>query len=1048
MNTKRIFLIFIFSLLVFNIVGQQLLKDIGQGSVSGSPSFLTDINGTLFFAADDGINGRELWKSDGTSAGTILLKDVSSGINESFLNSFINVNGTLFFVADDGINGKELWKSDGTSAGTILVKDVAAGPIGSDPIGLINVNGTLYFNADDGINGSELWKSDGTSSGTILVKDIISGPLGPFPESLTNLNGTLFFVANDGSNGVELWKSDGTSLGTIIVKDISPGINNSYPSALTNINGILYFRADNGSNGVELWKSDGTSVGTVLVKDISVGVNNSFPNEFTYSNGTIFFHADNGVNGDELWKTDGTASGTVLVKDIWQGNNGSYITYLTNLNGVLYFNATDGINDMELWKSDGTAAGTVLVQDIGPGPIPGTFEITNVNATLYIMGDNGVDGQELWTSDGTTAGTIMVKDINPGPGGSQPVGFTLSNGKVFFAADDGISGYELWSMAACSTPNQPTAIAGNTNVSAGSTVIYSVSAVPTATSYIWTLPAGYTGSSSSNSISVTIGSSNGIISVVAQNSCGASSASSILLSVPSSTVSAQVSLCQPYLFKNIKSQNFCNINGIMLIGVQNDGLWKSDGTAAGTVKINAAPQYITGPLAIHGNIAYFKSAKQIWKTDGTEAGTIMVMDIPNATSLGSLVPAGNYVFFLVSINNSVINKLWKTDGTAAGTSLVKDIDPTNSISWDPRFLFAYNNNLYFKAGNSTYGMELWKSDGTIAGTVVVRDVNPGPGDGTSSLGSYFAIYNNELYYFGGYTSSGTFSYGLWKTNGTDPGTLLVQATSYITNLTVINSLLYFFAYDVGGVTGNSIYGEELWRSDGTAPGTYMVKDIKPGSGSGISSGSQLENINGKIIFGASDGSTGIELWASDGTANGTQLLKDIYTGSQSSLGNYFISSDAINGYIYFSANDGNNGHELWVTDGTVSGTFLVLDIWPGISGSGPHFFHVFNGNLYFAAEQSSFDAELWSCGNFVGVQTLYDDNKIQIYPNPSSGIVKIKNTISLQNAKIKVFNIHSQIIFESNQFIDEIDLSNQPKGVYFIQINAENKVSNKKVIMQ
>jgi ELWxxDGT repeat protein len=596
-------------------------------------------------------------------------------------------------------------------------------------------------------------------------------------------------------------------------------------------------------------------------------------------------------------------------------------------------------------------------------------------------------------------------------------------------------------VSGCAVPNQPGAIAGNTTVNSGSIETYSTSPVVGATSYIWTLPSGYTGSSTSNSISVTIGTTNGVISVVSQNSCGLSPANSLQLSVPGSTATTQVSLCQPYLFKSIESQIFCNINGIMLIGVQYDGLWRSDGTPAGTVKINAAPQYITGPFAVLGNTAYFKSAMQIWKSDGTESGTVMVMDIPNASLLGPLVPAGNFVFFRVQFNGSIANKLWKTDGTTAGTSLVKDIDPTNSSSWDPRYLFAYNNNVYFKAGNSTYGMELWKSDGTNVGTVVVKDAVPGSGDGSYASGYAFAIYNNELYSHGG-NSSGAISYGLWKTDGTAPGTMLVKATSFMRDLTEINGLLYFYAFDQSG-----LYGEELWRSDGTPAGTYMVKDIKLGSGSGVSSGSKLENINGKIVFGASDGTTGIELWASDGTAGGTQLLKDIFPGTSGSLGNYFMASDAINGYIYFGADNGTVGRELWATDGTSSGTFLVSDIWQGINGSSPWGFHIFNGNLYYTV-YGNFDNSLWSCGNFVGIQKIQDNQTVSIYPNPSSGIFKIKSDELLKDTSVKIYNTQGQTIFESKRFISEIDLSNQPKGIYFIQIKSEYKIVTKKIILQ
>jgi len=115
------------------------------------------------------------------------------------------VNGTLFFSASDGTNGTELWKSNGTEAGTVLVKDIYYPGGSSSPVYLTDVNGVLFFRANDGTNGIELWKSDGTEDGTVLVKDIYPGASGSSPLFLTDANGTLFFSANDGTHGAELW---------------------------------------------------------------------------------------------------------------------------------------------------------------------------------------------------------------------------------------------------------------------------------------------------------------------------------------------------------------------------------------------------------------------------------------------------------------------------------------------------------------------------------------------------------------------------------------------------------------------------------------------------------------------------------------------------------------------------------------------------------------------------------------------------------------------------------------------------------------------------
>ena len=105
-----------------------LLRDIFPGAsssitVTTVPQSIPTVNGIVYFPADDGVHGLELWKSDGTSAGTTMVKDINPGSGNSFPTSLTNFNGTLFFAANDGVHGKELWRSNGTAVGTVLVKN-------------------------------------------------------------------------------------------------------------------------------------------------------------------------------------------------------------------------------------------------------------------------------------------------------------------------------------------------------------------------------------------------------------------------------------------------------------------------------------------------------------------------------------------------------------------------------------------------------------------------------------------------------------------------------------------------------------------------------------------------------------------------------------------------------------------------------------------------------------------------------------------------------------------------------------------------------------
>jgi len=430
-------------------IGTKLVRP--PGTRGSDPSYeVVDVRGITFFVSDDGSGmGHELWKSDGTSSGTVLVKDINPGGRGSSPHNLTNVGGTLYFSASGGTSGHELWMSDGTSTGTVLVKDIRPGGGSSGPDWLTNVGGTLYFSANDGTRGYELWRSDGTSSGTVLVSNVHPGAAGSLPSRLLDVGGTLFFHADDGMHGRELWKSDGTSNGTVLVRDISDrGDGIGYFDEMVSVSGVIYFAADDAIVGRELWKSDGTSTGTVIVKDVFPEGQGSYPYGFEKIGGTLYFSADHPASGRELWKSDGTSSGTVLVKDIDLGYPSSYPGYLTNVGGTLLFKARDATNGSELWRSDGTNTGTMLVKDIAPGQDDSAPRmLVNVGGVLYFSATDRIKGYELWTSDGTTIGTVQF-DILPGEQASVPSPLVNVNGALYFTADDGRTGREPWIVPA------------------------------------------------------------------------------------------------------------------------------------------------------------------------------------------------------------------------------------------------------------------------------------------------------------------------------------------------------------------------------------------------------------------------------------------------------------------------------------------------------------------------------------------------------------------------------------------------------------------------
>jgi len=463
-----------------------LVADINKSptsSASSDPQHLVSIGETLYFTADDGVNGRELWKTDGTAQGTVLVKDIQPGNSGSSPGWLTAVGNTLFFTADDGVHGRELWRSDGTEAGTVLVKDIRTGSTGSGAQEFTLLNSTLFFIADNGVNGSELWKSDGTTQGTTLVKDIAVGSNSSAPYFLHAAGASLFFWADSNFNFSSaqlnrvLWKSDGTTAGTVMVRNIRLPTNPTAASQLFSSIGDTYYfvvnEAPGSNNNLGLWKSDGTSTGTVRVRQFATGFGNAV-SQLTAVGDTLFFSAKDTTTAT-LWKSDGTFSGTVKVKT--SGRYPWYPSSLAAIGSMLYFRAYDSTNGLELWRSDGTDAGTQLVKDIWPGTngsgsTTSDWALKAIGGTLYFAAENGSSGVELWRSDGTTDGTQLVRDIRPGAATAWPIGLTAAGSRLYFNADDGRQGRELWSLRSPPTTVRLSTTEVAENLAVGTTVGY------------------------------------------------------------------------------------------------------------------------------------------------------------------------------------------------------------------------------------------------------------------------------------------------------------------------------------------------------------------------------------------------------------------------------------------------------------------------------------------------------------------------------------------------------------------------------------------------
>lgn len=686
-------------------------------------------NNQLIFLAEDNAGRAQIWKSDGTTNGTSVVKSVDT---EFGIFEFIVFKNLLYFVANDGTSGRELWQSDGTAEGTKLFADLAPGNAGINPSNLKVAGNTLFFIATDASNGYELWRSEGTPASTQLLKDIRPGTAGSSPYNFRSANNLLFFLANDGVNGVELWKSDGTATGTQLIKDIFAGSDSAFrnvPFQSTNSNAYFFFVANDSQLGKGLWRTDGTPQGTLRLKDIALGANDSGPTELAASQNEAYFVTQDGVNGLELWKTDGTIQGTQILTQLNAKGAGSSPNRLMVLKNQLIFSAKTETEGFELWKSDGTAAGTQLVKDIFPGTGSSNFALNLIyKDQVFFTAENKQQNRQIWKSDGTSEGTALLKNFNESGGGSSTEGMAVLKDKLIFNAFRLEEGEELW-------------ISDGTE--AGNKVLKDINPVGQSLPLI-PFPPVILGDSL-----LFFQAHDGITGTELWKTNGTAQGTSLVANIRPVDENPN--------FFNFHISMMTKVGDRMFFAADDNfngkELWITDGTGVGTRLIkDIAPGFSSSNpnngIAFKGQLFFLandrSSGFELWKSDGTEAGTVLVKDI--AIGSTSAFPGGftihnDELYFVVNEAGPENNGLWETDGSSEGTTRVAPaLGNTLSFLRQP---FSFGSYLYFSSDDGVHGQELWRSDGTDIGTAMLLDLNKGS---ASSEPEFFTPYKKDLYF--------------------------------------------------------------------------------------------------------------------------------------------------------------------------------------------------------------------------------------------------------------------------------------------------------------
>jgi LPXTG-site transpeptidase (sortase) family protein len=439
-----------------------MVTDIYGGDLSSNPKALTAFGNMLFFYATER-RGEKFYMTVPPYNSVVKISDIQAGNEGVTPEEIAIIDKTVFFTAQDGTNGVELWKTEPPYNTAYQVANINQGG-SSYPKYFKTIGTTLFFSATDGKTGYELWKTAPPYTSATQVADLLTGGGSSNPHSPATIGWTLFFVAINGT-GREVWKSEPpyNAEKTVMVSNIDKGGD---PSAdhLTPIDTTLLFTArESKTKPFFVWKSEPpyTPDTTVTVNDLESEIIGADPNDLIPLGSTLYYSAFTFTSGNELHMThppyDTTT--TFRVADIYPGYTStihpipfsSNPAGLTPIGSTMLFSARDAKNGYQLWKTDPPYDddATVTVRAINPAGDSNPHNLTAIGASLYFTADDGVYGKELWRCDPPYVAytTNMLADVNVGRDSSDPAEMTAIGSSLFFSADDGVNGRELWRIS-------------------------------------------------------------------------------------------------------------------------------------------------------------------------------------------------------------------------------------------------------------------------------------------------------------------------------------------------------------------------------------------------------------------------------------------------------------------------------------------------------------------------------------------------------------------------------------------------------------------------
>lgn len=814
--------------------------------------------------------------------------------------------GAILYFRGTTELGSELWWAN-TDGAVQPVRDLAPLEASSTPQWIQPLgNGVLFFPAT--LTPPQLWYTNGSDAGTIRL---------PAPGALSSgpalqWNGRVYFVTASGA----WWSTDGTPEGTTP----APAMLDSTTAAAATVPGGIFYTTDS-AEGSRLHFYNGAENRTVHIHAATLGVE-----RVAAAGSRAVFLRRTGENAAEVWASDGTEEGTMSLGVTISGAE----TWLISGGPLAWFDSLGGDGVSDIWVTDGTAAGTQRVMDGAfetDSPMPRSRVVAAGHRLVFRVEREEAPGQHgrnsVWISDGTVSTTRRVLD-SPYAQDAILADAVTGGGHIWFSRTGndgaGLGFSDLWSLPASAAA--PVSVLSQTGLE---------------------LVPGTLAADTEGNVRILAALGNQVVT-------GYADAAGTSVDLIPAAVSGGDRVRYPGRLRSTS-------RGLFFLAESSAGWepWFTD-SPGGSPRLlrdlstettypgtpGPAHSFAVGYTEMDGQVYFFgrngpaSTGAALWRTDGTAAGTVKAAEVSptesfSLVSLPLALPGSQLVFAHPSPQGGIL-----------GYSEAEGLRQLTPGALSAALVRAAVTRGWLTVATSDDGRELWLTDGTPAGTTMVRDIQPGPGSGLPS-GSVAPVVAGQRIFFVG--DDGVTGRRIWTSLGTEAGTIAISEPSGEAvdsgpeSLCVVGDALCYVTR-TGIFQGDPFWN--LWRiaftADTTGPPELLasipmspsIRALVPDDIFNWFHARQSAAIGGRwCVFlptrAQGDAVSQLGLWCSDGTAAGT-FGNAAFSAPPATTNLFHITP--YRGALYFTTN-GSFGTGLdptgvcWRTDGTEEGTWRI-----------------------------------------------------------------------------------------------------------------------------